>query len=74
MTAAGPAAGQDTAAELAARAVAGVLADLAGLDSRGRRGVVVDSPPGITSPSRRPNSSWRRTGTAFAPAASRARR
>ena len=46
MTAAGPAAGQDTAAELAARAVAGVLADLAGLDSRGRRGVVVDSPPG----------------------------
>ena len=46
MTAAGPATGDVAAAELAARAVAGVLADLAGLDSRGQRGVVVDSPPG----------------------------
>lgn len=46
MTAAGPTAGQATAAELAAEAVAGVMADLAGLDSRGQRGVVVDSPPG----------------------------
>ena len=46
MTAARPALGQATAADLAVAAVAGVLADLSGLDSRGQRGVVVDSPPG----------------------------
>ena len=43
MTAAGPATGHAAAAELAAAAVAGILADL---DSRVERGVVVDSPPG----------------------------
>ena len=46
MTAAGPAAGHATAAELAAGAVAGVMTDLARLDGRGQRGIVVDSPPG----------------------------
>ena len=46
MTAAGPATGHVSAAELAAAAVADVLADLADLHSRGQRGVIVDSPPG----------------------------
>ena len=46
MTAAGPATGHVSAAELAAAAVADVLADLADLHSRGQRAVVVDSPPG----------------------------
>jgi hypothetical protein len=38
--------GHVAAADLAARAVAAVLGDLGGLDGRGQRGVVVDSPPG----------------------------
>ena len=46
MTVAGSATGQATMAELAASAVADVMADLADLGSRGQRGVVVDSPPG----------------------------